>query len=129
MKRVTGLGGVFFKCQNPNAMKEWYRKHLGIDSGEGGAMFKWRSEEDPAKMGVTAWALFAESSTYFAPSTKQHMFNYRVENLQALIETLRNEGVQILGDIVEYDYGKFGWVLDPEGNKIELWEAVDDEPT
>jgi predicted enzyme related to lactoylglutathione lyase len=127
MKRVTGLGGVFFKCDDPEKMKEWYKNHLGIDAGQYGAVFKWRSPEDKEIMCTTAWNPFSRKSEYFAPSRKEHMFNYRVENLRELIDALRAEGVEIVGEIQEYDYGKFGWIMDPEGNKIELWEPVDEK--
>ena len=126
MKRVTGLGGVFFKCDDPKAMKEWYAKHLGIESGEYGAQFEWRSVDDPEKTCQTAWSLFPMKSEYFAPSQKQHMFNYRVENLRELFDALRSEGVQIVGEIEESEYGTFGWIMDPEGNKIELWEPAEE---
>ena len=121
-KRVTGLGGVFFKSKNPKALKEWYKKHLAIDSGEHGAMFHWRDHEDPTKEGNTVWSIFPEDTEYFRPGTREFMFNYRVENLVELLQALKKEGVQIVGDIEEYPYGKFGWIMDPDGNKIELWE-------
>ncbi len=124
MKRVTGLGGVFFKCDDPEKMKAWYNTHLGIDSGQYGAVFKWRSLEDDAKTCQTAWSLFSKKSDHFAPSQKEHMFNYRVENLKELLEVLRKEGVQVVGEMQEYDFGKFGHIMDPEGNKIELWEPI-----
>ena len=126
MKRVTGLGGVFFKCNDPEKMKEWYRIHLGIDSANDGAPFKWRDIDSPEKKCLTAWSTFPAGTKYFDPSQKPFMFNYRVENLVALLDALRKEGVTVVGEIEEYEYGKFGWILDPEGNKIELWEPVDD---
>jgi predicted enzyme related to lactoylglutathione lyase len=125
MKRVTGLGGIFFKCQDPEKMKEWYREHLGIDSGKEGAVFKWRDFDAPEKQCITAWSIFPAATKYFDPSQKPFMLNYKVENLRALLDELRNEGVTVVGEIEEYEYGKFGWILDPEGNKIELWEAID----
>jgi predicted enzyme related to lactoylglutathione lyase len=127
MKRVTGLGGVFFKCHDPEKMKEWYRLHLGIESGKDGAVFKWRDFDAPEKKGITAWSTFPAGTEYFDPSQKPFMFNYRVENLEALLDELRKEGVTVVGEVEEYEYGKFGWILDPEGNKIELWEAIDDK--
>ena len=126
-KRVTGLGGVFFKSANPAALKEWYGKHLHIESGEHGALFKWRQDEDPEKAGYTAWSIFPEDTTYFKPAHRDFMFNYRVENLKELLRVLKEEGVQVVGEIEEYPYGKFGWIMDPDGNKIELWEPVDKE--
>jgi predicted enzyme related to lactoylglutathione lyase len=126
MKRVTGLGGVFFKCNDPEKMKEWYRAHLGIESDKYGGMFHWRDPETPEKTCTTAWNPFPDSTKYFQPSGKPFMLNYRVENLKALFDELRKEGVTVVGEIEEYDYGKFGWIMDPEGNKIELWEPIDE---
>lgn len=127
MKRVTGLGGVFFKSRDPEKIKEWYQKHLGIESDQYGAMFEWRSVENPDKKCCTVWSPFSDKTEYFAPSEKPYMFNYRVENLEKLLEVLRDEGVTVVGEIEEYEYGKFGWIMDPEGNKIELWEPVDEK--
>jgi predicted enzyme related to lactoylglutathione lyase len=125
MKRVTGIGGVFFKTANPESTKAWYEKHLGIPAGQYGHLFIWRDDEQPDQRKSTTWNPFSATTNYFAPSTKEWMINYRVENLKALLDELRKEGVTIVGDIEEYEYGKFGWILDPEGNKIELWEPVD----
>jgi len=122
MKRVTGIGGVFFKSKDPAGIKSWYERHLGIESGEYGGGFHWREPDDPDKKGFTAWSVFERESNYFEPSDKEFMFNYRVENLEELMETLKSEGVQTVGEIETYPYGKFGWILDPEGRKIELWE-------
>jgi predicted enzyme related to lactoylglutathione lyase len=126
-KRVTGLGGVFFKARDPKAIKAWYQKHLHIESGEHGAVFRWRMEEEPGNIGITAWSPFPEDTDYYQPSSKDYMFNYRVENLAELLEELKKEGVETVGEIEEYPYGKFGWIMDPEGNKIELWEPQDDD--
>jgi len=126
-KRVTGLGGVFFKANDPEAIKRWYKEHLHIDSGEYGALFKWREESNPDTVGATAWNPFPGDTSYFDPSKKDFMFNYRVENLTELMEELKSEGVETVGEIEEYSYGKFGWILDPEGNKIELWEPLGGE--
>jgi predicted enzyme related to lactoylglutathione lyase len=125
-KSVTGLGGVFFKARDPKAIKAWYQKHLHIESGEHGAVFRWRLDEEPEKVGITAWIPFPEDTNYYQPSQKDYMFNYRVENLEELLDVFKNEGVEVLGEIEEYSYGKFGWIMDPEGNKIELWEPLDD---
>jgi lactoylglutathione lyase len=122
MKRVTGLGGAFFKCADPVAQRAWYAKHLGIESTEYGATFEWRSLDNPDDVGATAWNTFPANTKYFQPSEKPFMFNYRVENLAALFELFKQEGVQIVGGIDDSDFGKFGWIMDPEGNKIELWE-------
>lgn len=125
MKKVTGIGGVFFKCKDPQKMKEWYKTHLGLDTNEYGASFEWRQEEDPSKKGYTQWSPFSETTKYFQPSTKEFMINYRVENLEALVEQLTIEGVTIVDTIEVFEYGKFVHILDTEGNKIELWEPVD----
>jgi len=126
-KRVTGLGGVFFRARDPEAIKRWYKEHLHIDSGEHGALFLWREDENPDKKGATAWGPFPEDTDYFDPAKKEYMFNYRVENLEELLRELKNEGVEVVGKMEEYSYGKFGWIMDPEGNKIELWEPLDEE--
>jgi predicted enzyme related to lactoylglutathione lyase len=125
MKKVTGIGGIFFKCKDPKKMNEWYKTHLGLDAGQYGANFEWRQAEDPTKKGSTQWSLFTETTKYFEPSTKDFMINYRVENLEALVEQLKNEGVTIVDKIEGSDYGKFVHIIDLEGNKIELWEPVD----
>jgi predicted enzyme related to lactoylglutathione lyase len=124
MKKVTGIGGVFFKCQDPGKMREWYKTHLGVDSTDYGANFEWREEADPNKKGSTAWNPFPDKTKYFEPSTKDFMINYRVENLEALVEELKKEGVTIVDNIESYDFGKFVHIMDMEGNKIELWEPA-----
>ena len=128
MKRVTGLGGVFFKAEDPKKMKDWYGKHLGLPVNEYGCTFEWidPNNKDAKEFAQTAWNPFPKDTKYFQPSEKQFMFNYRVENLVELLKALKEEGVQIVGEIQEYPYGKFGHILDPEGNKIELWEPKDD---
>ena len=125
MKKVTGIGGIFFKCKDPNKMNDWYKTHLGFETSQYGTSFEWRQEEDPTKKGTTQWAPFAETTKYFEPSTKDFMINYRVENLDALVEQLKSEGVTIVDKIESFDYGKFVHILDPEGNKIELWEPTE----
>ncbi len=127
MKKVTGIGGIFFKCKDPNKMKEWYNTHLGLDASKYGKTFEWRQSEDAAKKGQTQWNPFAETTKYFEPSTKDFMINYRVENLTALVEDLKKEGVTITDTIETYDYGKFVHIMDIEGNKIQLWEPSDKE--
>lgn len=126
MKRVTGIGGVFFKSDDPKKTYEWYGKHLGINCNEYGTVFEWRDKEDKENIGSTSWSVFKKDSTYFDPSEKPFMFNYRVENLVDLLKILQEEGVTIVGEMQEFSYGKFGWILDPEGNKIELWEPIDE---
>jgi lactoylglutathione lyase len=125
MKRVIGLGGIFFKCKDAEKLKAWYGKHLGLPIDGYGANFEWRDAEDPAKKGSTVWSPFKESTTYFEPSPKQFMINYRVENIEWVVEQLKKEGVTILDEIQSFDYGKFVHILDLEDNKIELWEAND----
>jgi predicted enzyme related to lactoylglutathione lyase len=129
MKRVTGIGGIFFKCKDPDSVKKWYSDHLGIESDQYGGAFIWRDHNDPDHKGYTAWSPFSDSTKYFSPSDKDFMFNYRVENLEKLLEVLKEEGVEIIGEMEEYEYGKFGWIMDSEGNKIELWEPVDSKLT
>lgn len=127
MKRVTGIGGIFFKCKDPNKMKEWYQTHLGLNANKHGAVFEWYQGADSTKKGFTQWGPFNETTKYFEPSTKDFMINYRVENLEALIEELKKDGVTIVDKIEIVEYGKFVHILDIEGNKIELWEPNDIE--
>jgi predicted enzyme related to lactoylglutathione lyase len=127
MKRVTGIGGIFFKCKDPNKMREWYQKHLGLNTNPYGAVFEWRQGADSTKKGFTQWSPFDETTKYFEPSEKDFMINYRVENLEALVEELQKEGVTIADKIETYEYGKFVHIIDMEGNKIELWEPYDIE--
>jgi len=124
MKKVTGIGGIFFKCKDPNRVKDWYKTHLGLDAGQYGASFEWRHESDPSKKGSTQWNPFSDNTKYFEPSTKEFMINYRVEDLEALVEQLKKEGVTIVDKVETYDYGKFVHIVDVEGNKIELWEPI-----
>lgn len=129
MKKVTGLGGVFFKASDPKAMNEWYTKNLGLPTSAYGTTFEWREAEDPSKKGTTAWCAFPDNTKYFDPSTKPFMINYRVADLSALQEELKAEGVHIIDEITEYDYGKFLHILDLEGNVIELWEPKEESDT
>jgi len=121
--RVTGLGGFFFKTKDPDGIKTWYGKHLGLPVDSYGCTFWWKDKE--GKDCSTQWSPFKETTEYFKPSDKQFMMNFRVENLEELLTVLKEEGVTVVGDMEVYDYGKFGWILDPEGNKIELWEPID----
>jgi predicted enzyme related to lactoylglutathione lyase len=127
MKKVTGVGGIFFKCQDPDAMKDWYSEHLGLQTDKYGTTFEWRQEADSSKKGYTQWSPFDDKTEYFRPSEKEFMINYRVENLEWLVGELKKEGVEIVDEIETYEYGKFVHIMDPEGNKIELWEPNDDE--
>ena len=123
MKRVTGIGGIFIKTANTTRLREWYQKHLGIDIAEwGGASFSWAGPHNPDGHGTTAWCMFDASSNYFDPSTAPFMVNYRVDKLHDLLAILRDEGCQVVGEPQESEFGKFGWVMDSDGNKIELWE-------
>jgi predicted enzyme related to lactoylglutathione lyase len=124
MKRVTGIGGIFFKCKDPKKMNEWYKTHLGLDTNDWGATFEWRENDDPTKKASTQWSTFPDTTKYFEPSTKEFMINYRVENLEALVEELKKEGVTIVDDLQVFDYGKFIHIIYAEGNKIELWEPT-----
>lgn len=127
MRRVTGIGGVFFKAEDPEKMYEWYEKHLGIKRNQDGYVsFSWRDEENPGEHGLTTWSIFSKNSKYFDPSHSPFMLNYRVENLDALLEALTAEGVTI-DSRQDYSYGRFAWISDPEGNKIELWEPAAEE--
>ncbi|MFZ6800534.1 VOC family protein [Undibacterium sp. Di24W] len=123
MKRVTGIGGIFFKAKDAPAMHAWYKKHLGIDVQTwGGAAFDWTNEDGKPVAGTTAWSINPQESDYFAPSSAPFMINYRVQDLHALVKLLKEEGCNVLDKIDESEYGKFAWVIDPEGNKVELWE-------
>ena len=123
MKRVTGIGGIFFKAKDAPALQAWYKRHLGIDVQEwGGAAFEWTDGEGRPVAGTTAWSIAPEGSSQFAPSTASFMVNYRVDDLLALVKALREEGCNVLEKVDDSEYGKFAWVIDPEGNKVELWE-------
>lgn len=122
-KRVTGIGGIFFKARNPDSLRVWYRTHLGIEVEPwGGFAFKWQSEQNPTGEGTTVWGVFKPDTKYFEPSKASFMINYRVENLDELLRVLKSEGCTVDSKIDESEFGKFGWVMDPEGNRIELWQ-------
>ena len=123
MARVSGLGGIFFKAKDPDTLRNWYREHLQLPVEDwGGMTFRWREREAPEREGSTAWSLFPSNSKYFDPSTAPFMINYRVRDLARVLAELRAEGCQVDDKIDESEFGKFGWVMDPEGNRIELWE-------
>jgi len=122
MKRVIGLGGIFFKSSNPAELRDWYKKHLGLNTQEWGTTFNWKAPDEETGEACSVWNPFKNETNYFEPSQKQFMINYVVHDLDALLEQLKIEGVKIIGDKQESEYGKFGWILDPEENKIELWE-------
>ena len=125
MKKVTGIGGVFFKCDDPQKMRDWYSKNLGLPADQYGANFEWYQNPDGTQKGSTQWSPFAANTKYFEPSAKEFMINYRVENLEELVEQLRADGVTVTDKVESYAYGKFVHIMDPEGNKIELWEPKD----
>jgi len=125
MKKVTGIGGVFFRCSDPEKMRDWYKKNLGVPADEYGAVFRWRQKDDPDRLGYTVWSPFDEDTDYFDPSESAFMINFRVDDLDGMLAQLKKAGVEVVGEVQEYEYGRFGWVLDPDGNKIELWEPPD----
>lgn len=122
--KVTGIGGVFFKTEDPKATRAWYQKHLGLPVNEWGCTFWWKDNE--GNKASTQWSPFAKDTNYFDPSAKDFMFNYRVENLVELLAELKEQGVTVIDKVEEYEYGKFGWIVDLDGNKIELWEPKDE---
>lgn len=123
MKRVSGIGGIFFQAKDPAALRSWYQKHLGIEVQEwGGAAFSWSDSNGQPAGGSTIWNIAPAGSDYFAPGRSTFMINYRVTDLHALLNQLRSEACEVLDKCEESEFGKFGWVIDPEGNKIELWE-------
>jgi len=122
-KRVTGIGGLFFKTEDASATKNWYKKHLGFNTDDWGCTFWWKDKE--GNDCSTQWSPFQKDTNYFEPSKKDFMFNYRVENLTELLEALKKEGVTVIDKVEEFEYGKFGWIIDLDGNKIELWEPKD----
>ena len=127
MKKVTSLGGIFFKCKDPEKIKQWYKTHLGLNTDQYGTTFESRRADNPDTKAFIQWSPFPETTNYFAPSTREFMINYCVENLTALVEQLRKEGITIVDEIETFEYGKFVHILDVEGNKIELWEPNDEE--
>jgi predicted enzyme related to lactoylglutathione lyase len=123
VKRVTGIGGIFFKARDPSTLRAWYQRHLGIDVQDwGGAAFRWADDAGNPVPGTTIWNVNDANSDYFAPSTSSFMINYRVADLAGLLQALRREGCNVVDRTEDSEYGKFGWVVDPEGNKIELWQ-------
>jgi predicted enzyme related to lactoylglutathione lyase len=125
IRKVTGIGGIFFKCKDPNKMREWYKNHLGLNTNKYGTVFEWRQGTDTSKKGFTQWSPFPETTKYFAPSTRDFMINYRVENLEALVDQLKKDSVTVADKIETVEYGKFVHIIDLEGNKVELWEPND----
>ena len=123
MKRVTGIGGIFFSAKDPAALRAWYKQHLGIDvQAWGGTAFPWADASGHPTNGMTVWSIGTAGGEQFAPSQSTFMVNYRVDDLAALLQALRDEGCNVLEKTDDSDFGKFGWVMDPEGNKVELWQ-------
>jgi predicted enzyme related to lactoylglutathione lyase len=125
VRKVTSIGGIFFKCKDPKVIRDWYQANLGLNTNPYGAVFEWHKGIDSTQKGFTQWSPFKETTTYFEPSKKDFMINYRVADLDALVAELRQKGVAIVDTIQAYDYGKFVHIMDPEGNNIELWEPND----
>jgi predicted enzyme related to lactoylglutathione lyase len=125
MKRVTGIGGIFFKSDDPERLYQWYENHLGIERDSGGtaAAFEWRELDDAEKKGMTVWSIFPRGTKYFDPGRSSFMINYRVDDLDRLLKVLKEEGVEIDPHREDYDYGRFAWIMDPDGNRVELWES------
>ncbi|CAN5192677.1 glyoxalase/bleomycin resistance/dioxygenase family protein [soil metagenome] len=123
MKRVTGIGGIFFKARDAQLLRAWYQRHLGIDvQAWGGTAFSWADGEGKPVGGSTIWSIASSQAEQFEPGTAPFMVNYRVDDLHALVKVLREEGCNVLEKTDDSEYGRFGWVIDPEGNKVELWE-------
>src|SRR5262245_34707192 len=123
MERVSGIGGIFFKSKDPMALRDWYRKNLGVDAKEeleGAAVFSW-ADTSALGPGQTYWAPFPSDTNYFDPSRASFMINFRVSSLAAMLEQLRDAGVEVIGDVEEHDYGRFGWIFDPEGSQVDCW--------
>ena len=121
IEKVTGIGGIFFRVRDPAKMSAWYREHLGICAEDGHADFVWREHKQPDEIGRTVWSLFPADTDYFGPSRLAFMVNYRVSNLERMLAQLRRQGITV-EKVEDYDYGRFAWITDPEGNRIELWE-------
>ncbi len=129
MAKVTGIGGIFFKSQDPAKLKAWYQQHLGIQpDGEGYVSFQWREKDDPDHIGATVWEACKHDTDYFEPSQKPFMINFRVDDLDGLLSKLRAAGCEVDDKVESYEYGRFGWIMDPEGHRIELWEPPARDP-
>lgn len=126
-KRVTGIGGIFYKTADPAKTRQWYAEHLGLNVTAYGSSFEWRKSDQPNMKGYTLWSPFKEDTKYMEPSEREFMINFRVEDLEGLLKVLKEEGIEQIGDTEDTEYGKFAHILDPDGIKIELWEAIDEE--
>ena len=125
MARITGIGGIFFKSKDPEKLKEWYSRHFGFSTDQYGHLFEFREEDHPGNRGYLQWSPFPAETNYFSPSSREFMVNYRVDDLEGLVAQMRQSGIAFLDEMETYPYGKFIHLLDPEGNKIELWEPAD----
>lgn len=123
--KVTGIGGIFFKSKDAKKSREWYGEHLGLATTPYGSSFEFRNANRPEEINYLSWSPFEDSTDYFAPSEKEFMINYRVQNIEGLVKQFKEKGITVCDEITEYDYGKFVHIMDPEGNKIELWEPKD----
>lgn len=123
--KVTGIGGIFFKSANPEEISKWYYQHLGLEPNEYGSLFEYREGSNPDQKAYAQWGPFKNDTEYFEPSKKEFMINFRVQNIEEIIERVKKEGITVTQEIETYEYGKFAHIMDPEGNKIELWEPVD----
>lgn len=129
MASITGIGGIFFKVKNPEATRTWYRDHLGIETSDHGSWsFQWRDHDDPDAVGRTEWSPYPRTTDYFDPSDASFMINYRVDDLDGLLEQLKAAGIEQIGEVEIYSYGRFAWILDPNDSKIELWEPLPESP-
>ena len=127
--RITGIGGIFFRSKNPEETTKWYRKNLGLVTDDYGAAFEFRNADNPDEINYLRWSPFEEKTDYFNPSKKEFMINYRVQNIEGMVKKLKETGVTVVDEIATYEYGKFVHIMDPEGNKIELWEPIDENLT
>jgi catechol 2,3-dioxygenase-like lactoylglutathione lyase family enzyme len=128
MERVTGIGGIFFKAEDPKKLQAWYQEHLGVQPDPDGYVgFKWLEKDPPGREAVTIWSPFPKDTRYYQPSQAPFMINYRVKDLDAMLAQLRAQGIQTVGEPENSEFGRFAWVMDPEGNKIELWEPPKDK--
>ena len=124
-QKVSGIGGIFFKCEDPDKLRQWYADNLGLVTNEYGALFEFRKKEDPDQLAYLQWSTFSNDTKYLEPSDKPFMINYRVRDIEKIVEELKAAGVNVVDEIQEFEYGKFVHLMDPEGNKLELWEPVD----
>jgi predicted enzyme related to lactoylglutathione lyase len=125
--KITGFGGVFIKSENPEKLRQWYSENLGLETDEYGTSFEWRNSETPDDKGYSVWSPFAGDTKYFEPSKKDFMLNFRVDNLDELLVQLKKKGIEVIGEVQKFEYGEFAHIIDPDGTKIELWEANDKE--